>query len=141
MSHKQDFNNLTARERNDLSAAYRMNRSREDGAPGGALGEGLKRLDFLRRNTIFGGVEVNERVVTAKCGDVLPCVFVLHCLRGFPMSKQEIHDNELRARSAAAQAGGGGRAPGGARSRVNSHTRITVQSPTTDSDDEEDEGR
>lgn len=145
MSHQQDFNNLTTRERNDLSAAYRMNRSREEGAPGGALGEGLKRLDFLRRNTIFGGVEVNERVVADKCGDVLPCVFVLHCLRSFPMSKQDIRDNELRARSAAAHAAGG-RTPGpGGRPRANSSARpgITVESPTTtsDSDDEADYDR
>ncbi|KAF5353178.1 hypothetical protein D9757_012653 [Collybiopsis confluens] len=52
-----DFDSLSASRKKTVSEAYRHNRSRAHGVPGGALGEGLRRLDFLGTDTMFGELE------------------------------------------------------------------------------------
>jgi len=121
-SDKHDYNRLTPNLRHEVGSAYRRNRSREPGVPGGQLGQGLKRLDFLRQDTMFAGIEVNDRIVKRVCGDVLPCVFVLKCSQILPMTRQEVEDRQVRL----------GHSPGNRpRSRANSNTQITVQPPST----------
>ncbi|CAA7260858.1 unnamed protein product [Cyclocybe aegerita] len=121
----QDFKVLSPTDQKEVTNAYRHHRSRSPGVPGGQLGQGMKRLDFLRQNTMFAGIEVNDRMVKRICGEALPCVFVLKCSPTFPMTKQEIKDREARAKATSA----------GRRSRANStSTRITVQSPSESGD-------
>ncbi|KAF8968274.1 hypothetical protein BDZ97DRAFT_1799648 [Flammula alnicola] len=136
-SNKQDFDNLPPQDKQDLTAAYRWNRSRNPGVPGGSLGQGMKRLDFLRKHTMFAGIENNERTVRRVCGEALPCVFALKCAATY-MTKDEIKQQESRMRASSAH----GSRNSGPRSRANStNTRITVQAPsstTGDSDDDED---
>ena len=105
-SDKRDYERLTPSLRQEVVEAYRRNRSRGPDVPGGRrLGEGMKRLDFLRQDTMFAGIEVNDRVVKRLCGDVFPCVFVLKCSR-------------LRWNSRS-------------RSRTSSNTRNNVHPPST----------
>ncbi|CAE6345161.1 unnamed protein product [Rhizoctonia solani] len=39
-----------------MTKAYQWNRSTNPGAPGGVMGEGLRRIDWLMKNTFFGGL-------------------------------------------------------------------------------------
>ena len=126
-SDKRDYERLTVNLRQEVGSAYRRNRSREPGVPGGQLGEGMKRLDFLRQDTMFAGIEVNDRVVRRVCGDVLPCVFVLKCSKIFPLTRQEVEDREARLRSNSRP-----------RSRASSNTRINVHPPSTSGSDDDD---
>ena len=98
-SDKRDYERLTRSLRQEVGEAYRRNRSRDPDVPGGRrLGEAMKRLDFLRQDTMFAGIEVNDRVVKKLCGDVLPCVFVLKCSKRSPL-RQEVEDQDTRLRS------------------------------------------
>ena len=76
---EHDYERLTLSLRQEVDNAYRRNRSREPGVPGDQLGQEMKRLDFLKQDTMFAGIEVNDRVVKRVCGDFFPCVFVLKC--------------------------------------------------------------
>ena len=127
-SDKHDYERLTPSLRHEVGSAYRRNRSREPGVPGGQLGQGMKRLDFLKQDTMFAGIEVNDRVVKRVCGDVLPCVFVLKCSKLLPLTRQVVEDRDTRLRSNSRP-----------RSRANSNPRINVQvqpPSTTGSDDD-----
>ena len=124
---KHDYERLTSSLRQQVDNAYHRNRSWEPGVPGGQLGQEMKRLDFLRQDTMFAGIEVNDRVVKRLCGDVLPCVFVLKCSEILPLTRQEVEDREARLRSNSWP-----------RSRACSGTRINVHPPSTaDSDDDD----
>jgi len=129
LSNNGDFASLSREDQRTLKDAYKHNRSRSPGVPGGQLGEGLKRLDFLRRNTMFAGIEANERTVKRICGEALPCTFVLKCSANYPMTKKEVKDREARMRATSSQ---------GHRSRANStNTRVTVHPPSSTSDDDD----
>ncbi|KAJ7490645.1 hypothetical protein FB451DRAFT_1022815 [Mycena latifolia] len=71
-----------------LRHAYRHNRSRADGVPGGQLGPAMRRLDWLGNYTIFGGVQENDALVKQVCGDVLPCAFELVCSTRDPIPEE-----------------------------------------------------
>lgn len=101
LTHRDDYERLSAPQKRTLADAYRHNRSRTNGVPGGTLGDGMKRLDYLRDKVAFGGMEVNEAVVRRICGAVLPCTFVLRCQHMFPMTQQEARDHAARQRSRA----------------------------------------
>jgi len=132
-SGRADFESLPQRERAEVTAAYKHNRSRSPGVPGGLLGQGMKRLDFLRSSTIFAGLEMNDRVMHRVCGTPLPATFVLKCSTSYPMSKQEIRDREARM-NAASNAGSR------ARSRANSTTtRISIHPPSSRGDSDDDD--
>jgi hypothetical protein len=92
------------------------------------LGQGMKRLDFLRLDTMFAGIEVNDRVVQRMCGDILPCVFVLKCSTVFPMTRQEVEDREARLRANSSSR---------PRSRASPSARISVHPPSSAGSDEE----
>lgn len=133
-SSRADFDTLPPRERADVTAAYKHNRSRSHGVPGGTLQQGMRRLDFLRANTIFAGIVEDDRVAQHVCGTLLPATLVLRRSPSYPMTEQEIRDSEARMR---AESRTGTRA----RSRANStNARISVHPPSstgaTDSDDD-----
>ncbi|KAL0947673.1 hypothetical protein HGRIS_013761 [Hohenbuehelia grisea] len=94
-----DYKALSKPMQRQVAENYRRHRSRAHGVPGGALGEGMKRLDWLGQDSMFGGVERNDRYVKEVCGDVLPCTFVLSCIKRYQMTEQEIREHEARARS------------------------------------------
>lgn len=67
-----------------ITETYWYNRSTAPDVPGGRLGDGVRRVDWLLRHTAFGGIERNEDVVRARCGgEVLPCTFELRCEQKF----------------------------------------------------------
>ena len=66
-SDKRDHERLTLSLHQEVGNAYRRNRSREPGVPGSQLDGWI----FLRQDTMFAGIEVNNRVVKRVCGDVL----------------------------------------------------------------------
>ena len=127
-SDKHDYERLTPNLRQEVGIAYRRNRSREPGVPGGQLGQGMKRLDFLRQDTMFAGIEVNDRVVKRVCGEVLPCVFVLKCSKIFPVTREEAEDRDARLRASSSRP----------RSRASSSgTRINVHPPSAAGSDDD----
>ena len=92
---KEEYENLPAGRRRQIRKSYRFNRSTDSNAPGGRLGEGLKRLDWLSLTSRFGGLVVNDTFVEEHCGDVLPCTFELKCLPSYPLTAEEVRE-ELR---------------------------------------------
>jgi len=127
---KADFEALPPQMRNEVRAAYKHNRSPLPNVPGGMLGQGLKRLDFLRKNSIFGGIEFKERIIRKVFSDKMPGVFVLKCRQNM-MTKTEIEDQHRRLASEREHS----RTPSSnGRRRANS-TTISVESPTEASTD------
>lgn len=123
---KAEFEALPPHVRNEVRAAYKHNRSPLPNVPGGRLGDGLKRLDFLGKNSVFGGVELNERVIRKTFRDKMPGVFVLKCRHNM-MTKTEIEDQHRRLGERERS-----RPPssnGLRRKRANS-TSISIESPT-----------
>jgi hypothetical protein len=80
----------------ERNAAYHHNRSTAIGVPGGRLGEGLRRLDWLCRETMYGGLMVDE----AHCHDAfstnVPGVVSLICTTMYPLTEQEMEEQEAR---------------------------------------------
>jgi len=75
----------TASNSRAIISAYWHNRSTDAlDVPGGRLGEGVRRIDWLLYDTAFGGITKNDDVARAQCGgEVLPCTFELKCERRF----------------------------------------------------------
>jgi len=131
---KGDYEALPAAAKNEVRQAYKHNRSPLPHVPGGMLGQGMKRLDFLRKNTMFAGIEVNDRVVRKIFGDVMPGVFVLKCSQNY-MTKKEVEEQNKRMageRSRPSSSSKGRRST----SRAGS-TSITIKSPSEHSDEED----
>ena len=84
----------------ELHDAYHRNRSRDPNVPGGVLGVGMKKLDFLCKQSMFGGVAHQDEFVRERCGDALPCTFELKCLPSYPLTQQELRDQQSREREA-----------------------------------------
>ncbi|KAJ7611685.1 hypothetical protein FB45DRAFT_803729 [Roridomyces roridus] len=94
LTGQSEFESLPRTRREPIARAYRHNRSTARGVPGGQLGPGMLRLDWLGLDTMFGGVRENERVVRRVCHDLLPCTFELVCVRRYPMNEEEIRNQE-----------------------------------------------
>jgi len=96
LSSKKDYDALVPRRRNKVSEAYTHNRSTAYGVPGGTLGQGMRRLDFLCKDTMFGGLVADEVLLRKLCGELLPGTFVLRCMRRYALTQDEIRDQEVR---------------------------------------------
>jgi hypothetical protein len=94
----EEFNGLPRPQKKKITEAYRHNRAPAHGVPGGALGEGVRRLDWLCQDSMFGGLQKNDTLVTSICGDVLPCTFELKCIHRYPLNDREIQEQEERDR-------------------------------------------
>ena len=79
-----------------IKEAYSHNRAPAHGVPGGVLGEGLRHLDWLCQETMYGGIERDDNVVRKLLGEVLPCTVVLNCIHRYPLTEREIHEQEAR---------------------------------------------
>lgn len=80
-----------------ITSAYWHNRSTEaDDVPGGRLGDGVRRVDWLLYNTAFCGIVKNDELARAQCGgEVLPCTFELKCESRFDPDQQLIEQDRL----------------------------------------------
>ncbi|KAF8894816.1 hypothetical protein BD779DRAFT_1609427 [Infundibulicybe gibba] len=101
LSTEKDWTPLTPVKQRAVRQAYNHNRSTASGVPGGRLGRGLRRLDFLGHESMFGGIVKDDALVTAVCGAALPCTFVVKCIRRYPPTPQEVREQQARQRSAA----------------------------------------
>ncbi|KAJ7272838.1 hypothetical protein C8J57DRAFT_1063277 [Mycena rebaudengoi] len=94
LTGQPEYEAIPAQRKRAVAEAYRHNRSRANGVPGGSLNPGMLRLDWLGLDTRFGGVRENDRLVKQVCGDVLPCTFELVCVRRYPMTAEELRAQE-----------------------------------------------
>lgn len=93
---EREFKAASISHQNSISAAYHHNRSRSDGVPGGRLGQGLRRCDFLLDDSMYGGIEVDMDYVRERMrmGSVKPKrdmtnIFVLKCDKNLPRTADE----------------------------------------------------
>jgi hypothetical protein len=90
-SREDYYDTLSTQRQKRVSEVYRYNRSTAYGR--GTLGEGLRRLDFLGKDTTYGGILLDEAALRRRCGDVLPCMFVLNCQR-YVLTQEEMREQE-----------------------------------------------
>ncbi|KIK19558.1 hypothetical protein PISMIDRAFT_107324 [Pisolithus microcarpus 441] len=108
---KKEYENVSRSLKRQIFTAYQHNRSTDPNVPGGRLGEALKRLDWLGRDTQFGGLVVNDEFIKEHCGDVLPATFELKCLPSYPLTQRELHEQQLRQQAARSRNGSQSRSP------------------------------
>ncbi|KAJ7765800.1 hypothetical protein B0H16DRAFT_402625 [Mycena metata] len=130
LTSQAEYEGLPSARKRIVAEAYRHNRSRANGVPGGQLNPGMLRLDWLGQDTMFGGVRENDRLVRRLCGDSLPCTFELVCMRRYPMTAEELRNQEILQRNANERA---------ARRRSARAARPTVESVRGDDEDGEDD--
>lgn len=99
-----EFEACSKPEQNRISAAYHNNRSRSRDVPGGTLGQGLRRCDFLGDRTMFGGIMadrdyVRQRLQLGRSQREFPCIFVLTCDVRLPQTVEELRTADARSRS------------------------------------------
>lgn len=92
LSSGGEYNELPPQRQKQVSEAYSYNRSTAFGVPGDTLGQGMRRLDFLCKDAMYGGVVVDEAVLRKVCEYVLPCTFVLNCSRRPALTQNEIRE-------------------------------------------------
>lgn len=103
-TRSDDYNALRSKVAQDaVRTAYYHNRSIEDGVPGGRIGKGMRRMDFLGQDTMWGGLEVNERYVKERLAlhgnkREASCIFVLKCERRLPLTAEEARAERLAER-------------------------------------------
>ncbi|KAJ7494418.1 hypothetical protein B0H11DRAFT_2004528 [Mycena galericulata] len=133
LTGQPEYEALPSAKKRTVGDAYRHNRSRAHGVPGGQLNPGMLRLDWLGLDTMFGGVRENDRLVRRVCGDVLPCTFELVCVRRYPMTAEEIRNQEAMQRTLSRES------ERAARRRANRPTVEVVRDEDEGGDDDEEE--
>lgn len=145
LTSKADYEALPTGLKRVVLQAYRYNRSRNHNVPGGKMGEGLKRVDFLGEMTGFGGLEVDEPAVGKVCGVVVPGYVVLKCVRRELLTMEEARAQDARARAASQVAGSksGSRRSASVRGSVAGSSiggiGVDVEEPSSDEDYSSDE--
>ncbi|KLO05234.1 hypothetical protein SCHPADRAFT_896422 [Schizopora paradoxa] len=119
------YDSLSPPQKLAVHNAYYHNRSRAvgDEVPGGRLGEGMKRCDWLGRDTMFEGIEPDGNFVRERLGlefneregrrgggggRNVTCVFVVRCARRGGVTEDEREANEERGRVGTATSSNGG---------------------------------
>lgn len=96
-----DFDAAPRRTQSKISETYHLNRSRAHGVPGGRMGEGLMRADWLGVETMFEGIEKDADYVRSRLSlqsrKELPCIWVLRCARRTAMTEDEMRELDIRA--------------------------------------------
>jgi len=95
---KEDYEGASAPRRRAIRDAYHHNRSRSTGVPGGQLGDGLKALDWLGTQTMFGGIQQDEQYMLDRFNVLMPCVLELVCVDR-PLVDDEEDRRQARRRS------------------------------------------
>ncbi|KAI5122375.1 hypothetical protein M0805_004132 [Coniferiporia weirii] len=98
---QKEFEACSRADQVGIGAAYHHNRSMSSGVPGGALGSGLRRCDFLRESTTFYGIEADQEYVRTRMSlnhsqRDMPCIFVLNCERSLPRTEDELRAEGMR---------------------------------------------
>jgi hypothetical protein len=88
---KGEFESASRQRKKDIANAYHINRSTEPGVPGKRLGDGIRWLDWLAKDTIFGGIVKNDAFVRAEYGG-LPATIELRCQTRIPLTEKEIQE-------------------------------------------------
>lgn len=105
-----------------ITETYWYNRSTAPEVPGGRLGDGVRRVDWLARHTAFGGIEENNELAREQCGgEVLPCTFELICEQKFAP------DEELRERDSPRHEDHFSTRSTSSRSRSRGSPRVTIE--------------
>lgn len=99
LATKVEYQALPANLQKVVSEAYHFNRSRRPGVPGGKMGEGLKRADFLGQMTTFGGLEANPDGVRMVCGATMPGYVMLKCEKRESMMWEEAQHTQTGGNS------------------------------------------
>ena len=95
---KEDYEGASGPRRRAIRDAYHHNRSRSMGVPGGQLGDGLKALDWLGTQTMFGGIQQDEQYLLERFNVAMPCVLELICVER-PLVDDEEDRRQERRRS------------------------------------------
>jgi len=96
---KEDAELDSGSHRVERDHAYYHNRSTAIGVPGGRLGEGLRRLDWLCKDTMFGGLEVDNGFAREYHGGATPpAILTLLCTTRYPLTEQELDEQNARER-------------------------------------------
>ena len=66
--------------------------------PGGQLGDGLKVLDWLGAQTMFGGLQLNEQLLIERFNVSMPCTLELLCIEGPIVGDDDMEDSRRRSR-------------------------------------------
>ncbi|KZT04564.1 uncharacterized protein LAESUDRAFT_657501, partial [Laetiporus sulphureus 93-53] len=88
------FDSASADHKRVISNAFYHNHSTVQGMPSRQLPQMLLHFDWLRQDTMFGGIAINEQLVQEVCSGPLLCVFELLCRRHYLTSEQEILEQE-----------------------------------------------
>jgi hypothetical protein len=67
-SSREEVNKWSKERLEKISAVYHYNRQAKEGVPGGALGRGFRRVDYLSEYTIFDGIEYDEAMARERFG-------------------------------------------------------------------------
>ncbi|KAF8414841.1 hypothetical protein L210DRAFT_3433551 [Boletus edulis BED1] len=133
---KKEYEPLPPTRKRQIWESYRFNRSTDSNAPGGRLGEGLKRLDWLGSASRFGGLVPSDSFVKEHCGDVLPCTFELKCLPTYALTAEEVREQQRRLENPTRHHSHSRSRSRPAHSRQPSPRSVTVRSASDDDDEE-----
>ncbi|EGN96371.1 hypothetical protein SERLA73DRAFT_186098 [Serpula lacrymans var. lacrymans S7.3] len=97
---RTEYDSIPRARKKTIYQSYQHNRSTHPNVPGGSLGDGMRRLDYLCADSMFGGIVQNDNFVKDHCGDALPCTYELKCLPNYPLTQQELRDQQQRTREA-----------------------------------------
>ena len=109
LAGKRPYESLSRDQRHAVGEAYRHNRSRLPGVPGGTLGEGMRRLDYLREYVWWNGLEVvdpetsndhnnlmarwlDQNPGQGRLATKMPCLLVLRLDTWQSRSQQEVNE-------------------------------------------------
>ena len=81
LSSQSDYELLPPEKQDEVLKAYQHNRSTASDVLRDSLGIGMRRLDFLCKDTMFGGLVEDNALVKRRYGDLLPGSFALRCVR------------------------------------------------------------
>ena len=90
---KEDYDGASGLRRRTIRDAYHHNRSRSAGVPGGQLGDGLKALDWLGTQVMFGGLQLNEQLLLERFNVALPCMLELLCVDRPLVGDDDVEDS------------------------------------------------
>jgi len=93
---KDDYDGASGPRRGAIRDAYHHNRSRSVGVPGGRLGDGLKVLDWLGTQIMFGGIQNNEHLLVERFNVAPACMLELVCVDRPLVGDEEDDMEELR---------------------------------------------
>ena len=97
---------LSDHDKNRVQQSYWHNRSPSHDVPGGRLGQGMRRVDWLCRNSMFGGLVgeeerryIQERMGYREAKREMVGVFVLHCENRLVVGEDEAAARDARGSS------------------------------------------